>query len=290
MQIADNEIDNLLSENHSLKEKIASYDAKVTMLKTVCKSTPKSSPIRNKRKSINSKRLDFTKEDSPITVQKQPHGSTPLCSPLATTPKNIKKGAIERPPLKKPTVYIIGDEQARGMAPRLIKTRFGKWNDVYNVTAMLKPYASCSQILTSLDSISNIITGDDIIILSLGCNDKNPYLLFTELCNALFKFKDYKILLLNVRQNRHLNYKMLNSELKLLVNNYKNCEFVDVSSDEKYSKNYLLNLTCFKLNVEIDYLKYKIDYIENVNKFKTLNNCNDQEQSGTNDRNVLFRS
>lgn len=274
LKIADNEIENLLAENYSLKEKIARSDNKVDLLKSVCKSSPHNRSLRKNRKCLNSRRLDFTKNDE-CNFKDQPSISTPIHPAPATASIDVQTPKKAGPKITKPTVYIFGDQQARGLAERLIKTRMGKWNDIYSVTSVLKPHASSDQILSSLKSLENIITKEDIVVLSVGSNDKNPYLLFTELCNTLFKFKDHTILLLNVGYNRNLNIDMLNSKLKLIVQNYVNCEFIEVDRETSFSKNYVLQLMSFKLNVEIDFLKYKRDYIENVNKFKNLNDVDD---------------
>lgn len=95
--------------------------------------------------------------------------------------------------------------------------RAGKWNDVYNVSGEVKPNASSSAILKNLENKSQLFLRDNIIILAVGSNDKNPYELFTSLCNILSKLKNNRVYLLGVQRNNYLNTKLLNSELKMIA-------------------------------------------------------------------------
>lgn len=94
----------------------------------------------------------------------------------------------------------------RGLSSRLLHTQSGKLKNV-NVTATVKPHATTSQILDVLDIGKSAINRDDIIVLSVGSNDRNPFNAYTSLCNTLFKLRNHSVFLLTVVQNRYLNSK-----------------------------------------------------------------------------------
>lgn len=75
LESAEQEIENLLSENFTLKGKITSYENKVSQLKNICRATPKKISSVN-RKSLNRTRLDFTQCEGTTKKRNQMEGST----------------------------------------------------------------------------------------------------------------------------------------------------------------------------------------------------------------------
>lgn len=183
-------------------------------------------------------------------------------------------------------ILIFGDQQVAGLASKLQTARAGKWNDVYKVFGEVKPNASSSAILESLEKKSQSISSDSIIIIAVGSNEKNPYELFASLCIVLSKLKDKKVYLLNVQQNIFLSTKLLNSEIKMIAKNFVSCKYIETNTN-MYHGYYCLNsleYLCFKLNIEIDYLKYERQCLHNgiVSKIVT----NRPEQKNCNKNNV----
>lgn len=170
--------------------------------------------------------------------------------------------------MKKHKVFIFGDEQVRGLSLKMIESRTNTWNDKYTIISTVKPGATCIEILKGCDNISSRIEKDDIIILGLGTNDKNAFTMYSSICNTLYKFKNNKFFLLNVKNNQFLDVRLLNYQLKNLCKNYENCMFLDIYNYEYYlnlkNRNIddkYINATIFKLNIEIDNIEYKNTYI-----------------------------
>lgn len=308
LEIAEEEITNLLEENKNLKKEILSKKLHpVTGSCTTITPTSTKSTKRKNRSHRQKKKLNFTNESQtpntrkrkentiflsekctaqmstptqiPATTQLLEAENTEMCTNQNTNSnysstvvpsksqgsKSLRTPGCEQSIGKKANIFIVGDQQVRGLAGRLSSARSGKWNDQYNVTGIVKPNATSTDILRSAHSLAGIVTKDDIIIISVGSNDKNPYVLFSNLCNVLFHLKQCTIILLNVCQNCYLNVDTINDNMKLFAKQYKNCKFIDIQRcDNEAVKFYnmsKLNYIVFKLNIEINYLRYDHDYI-----------------------------
>lgn len=298
LQIADNEIDNLLLENSELKKIVSRHEKKANHLADIIShsSSKKNITLRNKNKSLKSTQLDFSingenkiisqnldcynpsSAPSMDTVAKQPL-NIDYSGPSSGVAANLQTSElidVARSPQSaqtsaKPTIYVIGDQQVRGLAEQLVKSRSKGWNDCYNVMGIVKPFALSSEILNSCSSLYNSLKNDDILILSLGCNDENPYFIMSNLCNILNNVKNCKILLLSTYQNCYLNVNKLNGEINALIRNYTNCTFINVElllADYPLRNMTINQLVSFKINIEIDYETYKINFITNFKKIK----------------------
>jgi hypothetical protein len=120
----------------------------------------------------------------------------------------------------------------------------------------VKTQATTKQVLNSCDDLTSTLTQDDMVVLAIGANDKNPYLLFSELGTALHKLRNHKVFIVNVLYNSSLNVNLLNYNINLLTRNYNNCKYIKM----EYNENYLKRLG-FKLNIEIDHHHYKNKYL-----------------------------
>lgn len=274
---AENEIDTMLSENFTLKKSLSEHEEKIEQLKYVSKSNLKQAPEKKGRKSLNRTRMNFSLNDSklePKVAQKQTESDSnsqtkQKTNSLPENTQNETQGKDPAPPsIRKSHIYILGDEQVQGLPARLIETRLGKWNDDYDISGNVKTGAPSSFIINIDDKWLESLTTDDIVILALGSNDKNPQLLFNNLYNILHKLKNNIVFVLGVQSNPFLNVFKLNNELKLILNRYDNCTFLDLTYynykydyNVKFRKN--IDFICYKLNIEIDYLRYKSEYIDN---------------------------
>ncbi|CAG9783706.1 unnamed protein product [Diatraea saccharalis] len=93
-------------------------------------------------------------------------------------------------------------------------------------------------------------------------NDKNPYLLFSELSIALYKLRHSKVFIINVQFNPYLKKDLLNYNIKLLTKNYPNCNFLEINTKNFLTnRNHYLNQLCMKINCEIDYITYYNEYL-----------------------------
>lgn len=259
-------------ENGNLKKKITGNDTKINNLKRICDSSYKknNTPTRIRRDQSGVTRQDIR---SPQSLHTGHHSFdnlniTPEKADLAleiVAPGLKKKVTLRQVKKLTKNIFILGDQQIRGLAMKLIETRLGKWNDVYNISSIVKPLAPSLDILTDIDSLLNVITKDDIIILAVGSNDKDPFLLYNNLCNAIYKLKRFNVFVTSVIQNRYLNVEKLNFGISRMIANYQNATFINIKLRNLGLKSYLKELT-FKINIEVDYLKYKHDFIDNLFK------------------------
>lgn len=312
LQIADNEIENMLIENSNLKQQLANLETKTKLLTEISSSSEKNITHRRKRKSVNKTTLEFSlddKEQNHCTPSRMIIGNHLRLSEQSSTPSN--ESGTEEPICapdsqeknkvvhthNKPMIHILGDEQISGLAEDLMKTRCGKWNDNYNVSSMVKPFAPSTEILKSSKHLQNNIKKNDILILSLGNNDENPYTTITNLCNILGKFYDCKIFLLSVLQNNTLNVQKLNAKINLIANQYNNCTFINIiqlmQNNEYNGKICIRTQICKKLNIEIDYIKYSQDYIKNVCQIikthKQKKFCSPKNETSSNLNKTLYK-
>lgn len=114
--------------------------------------------------------------------------------------------------MNKAKIIILGDEQVQGFSTKLRNYRSQIENDIYTISSWVKPYATCEQVPSSCDNILQNLCNEDIIVLAVGSNDKNPYIVFSELCHALHKLKKYHVFVLNVNRNPRLNENLLNNK------------------------------------------------------------------------------
>lgn len=168
--------------------------------------------------------------------------------------------------LKPLKIMILGDQLVKGLSSSIRIKRQNQWNDVYTVFSTVKPHATAAQVLSSCESLLKTLNSDDIVILGIGSNEKNPYSMLSELSTALHKLKQYRVFVLNVYDNPYLNVKLLNNSINLVTQNYTNCKFINTFGP-KHSPilQQSLDLLCFKINIEINYLEYNKLYIVKEN-------------------------
>lgn len=255
LEIAENEITNLLTENCCLKKQISLYDVRVSQLRDICKSTPKK-PQRRNGNSLNRTRLDFSSDQN--TPRKPKDRAVPehMKPPQASTVGSedaVDKLCSAKNKIKNGNMYIIGDEQVKGLSTRLCSMKFNKWNEKYNIQGLVKPHASSTEILGNFEGLLLKIKEGDIIVVSVGKHDKNPYLFLTNLYNFLRQLKHCKVFLLNVTVNRNLNVNKLNNEIRMLIKNYENCKFLEIKDMfKRYNQRSILDLMTFKLNLILE--------------------------------------
>lgn len=282
LAIAQKEIETLLLENGDLKKVIKENDSKINRLKRICNSNSKKD---NTRANTHRDQSSVTRQG---TLNPQSHmrhqsfdnlntrpGKEDL--PLDTiSPSSKKEVNLVQAKKPKKNIFILGDQQIRGLAIKLIETRLGKWNDVYHISSIVKPSAPSLDILTNIEPLLDVITKDDIIILAVGSNDKDPFLLYSNLCNAIYKLNGFNVFVTSVFQNRYLNVEKLNFDISRMIKNYQNATFIHIELRDLGPKMYLKQLT-FKLNIEVDYLKYKHDFIDNLLRtgtYRTIDKSN----------------
>lgn len=286
LNIAENEIENLVADNQNLKKQITEYELKIRQLTHICKSTPNTaSAKKNKPRRVpvteenlsrsyleQPKKRDRAVAPSPSSMKNYDHNHTKHYQILkervdrtTSTPRKPEEGISglemsEEKPKKR--IFILGDESLKGLSATLLKTREGKWNDVYKTFAFIVTDASSTDIIPYCDIIQKDLNENDIVILGLGSHDDNIHVLHSNLCIALSKLKKASILLLPIHYNCHFNEKTLNYNMKLWINHFSHCTFIDISN--LYLNDYYnyLNFICNKINVCIDYKEYESQFLD----------------------------
>lgn len=294
LKFSDNYSTKLLMENEKLKKQISDCSLQINHLKDICKSTPinvkpakgmvkidqasqtsvKKTP-KNKCKVVtqlnikNSTEISHCSETPEDASENGMQNVLDLSGSLKTSPKNI---------------YILGGRQSKGLATALLKSRERTTYEKYDVTATIKPNARSEDILQSLETSNT--NSNDIIIVNIGENDRNPHKLLAELSAFIKMRPEALVIVTSVMISVHLNEQKLNSTLKLLCKSFENCRFVELTDLDKYGNNFT-NKLCSKINFIIDSLYYSNKYLS-CNKFKLNVNtkvaCNNRTTFGISEK------
>lgn len=162
-------------------------------------------------------------------------------------------------------LIVLGDQQASGIAPRLLNERhrkcLGYIND-YDIIGIPKPNAPSAIILDQCSSLGQQLSDNDKLILCIGANDSNPKKLATELSIALRALVKTKVIVVSIRYNPYLNIMKLNEQLLQVVKRFPNCTFLNMSEQFSYTQSYKMNLA-ISINNEINSVDYNEKYLVN---------------------------
>jgi hypothetical protein len=274
LAIAEYEIENLLSENCTLKNKIKSYEGKIDHLKSLSKTSCKKSRSKinkNNNGSLTTSNQSFIELSTPLQnthhtsadiLATREFDTTPLAQRLApTTPTPSPLISPEKEPphastptrcskskQHKPHVYLFGDETVRGLSTRLIHSR-----EEFGITSMIQSYAPTSQVLKSLHATSGI-KKDDVILITVQNNEKDQYKLLTTISNTLLKYNCNRVVIINVCYG-NVSRDILSHELKLFQSIYENCTVIDIFKNylnNSHNRHSFLNWLKLKINEVLD--------------------------------------
>lgn len=161
--------------------------------------------------------------------------------------------------IEKRKIFILGDEQAKGLAKQLRQSLNNKNDHTFEVFGMIKPNADSSEILKTCETFKNSLNERDIVILSMGSHDKNPCQLFANLNSSLYLLQPRNVFIVGVQQNLYnINEFFLNSNLKSLGKTHSNFTFIDMNCKNiiKSDIRKFTRMLSLKLHVEIEFLKY----------------------------------
>ncbi|CAG5048732.1 unnamed protein product [Parnassius apollo] len=206
---ANLEIENLLLENSSLKKKNMEYEKTISQLRDTCnnlfygsqKSVSSVQKKKNRRSSILS--IDSNKEneqdmlistktkllngqtDSQLSFHKCPLDGTSEKTESKQPVKQLKEQKIEtqstHSTLEQKKIYILGDEQATGLATKLLMHREIRGDNNYKIMSFIKPQSLCADSLDYSNHIIKNLNYDDKIVIVTGANDSNPIKLLNDL-------------------------------------------------------------------------------------------------------------
>lgn len=197
---AEEEIENLLSENFSLQKRITEQEKKIERLTRICRSpcnitskrrssinlnSTNSTPITTtmSKKVINTTQdLSFSVDSKTLKTRKKPEKEDDDDGADRCRTKNDNN-------LVKHRVLLLADETGRGLR-NILQKRLG---DEYQVTSSLKPYASLEHVLSNSYIQCQDFTKLDYIIILAGSHENN-----------LVKFQSSLYYYLNVLTNTNI--------------------------------------------------------------------------------------
>lgn len=314
LQTAENEIENLLSENYAMSKKINAYELRNKQLTHICK-TPSSNKSLNKsslkinsqskrRQNIIKTQLDFSEfmEHGHNQATDTHHATKPVednANDNVKCPKLARKKAhfhdkesfvyssTDGPTERVKKIHILGDEQLKGLSAALIKSRKEKWNDVYKPSSLILTGATSTEILAFCENVVSDLNNDDIVILGCGKNDRDIHTLHSNICIALNKLKSVSVFIAPVNYNPYLNCNKLNRNIKLWTKHFTNCTVIDMDY-YNYNDSYI-NYFCSRFNVCIDYFEYKKQYLTPKSIKKHIKNAIAQSKNIVN-KNIVKNS
>lgn len=213
---AENEIENLSSENHSLKKIISEYEVKVNKLSHICKSTstPKVGLNKTDPNSMTRKRLNFSNKESlkknslscpknfdcqTADTSRQIKAKTvPITTTAPMNTTNLKAecaGAPMKTLINNNTKICLISSISQHKTSRLLRNRFGDLNLCHYRT----PGGGISELLSGLETKLCDYTMSDYCIIILGESDfmysKNYRYLIDNLKKKISDIKHTNILL-----------------------------------------------------------------------------------------------
>lgn len=262
LEIAENEISNLVAENYALSKKLSEYELKVNQLTHICK-TPKSTGIKKKAVTSDLKRLNISQTETP---KQKPSRRNTIPNTMIDDEKigNLKNlHSVSTDSIMKNTrnqVYIIGDEKLRGLSTFLIKSGLEERQNPYKAYAHIIPEATSTEILRHCNSMKGILSDDDIVILGFGGYDADIHKLHSNICVMLNQFSKVSVIMLPILLNPHFNEITLNYYIKLWTKHFRSCSHLDIDFlyfDDIKFKEYI----CDRVKLCIEYIEYKNQYL-----------------------------
>lgn len=186
--------------------------------------------------------------------------------------------------LKRRNIFIMGTQQCKGLALKLIKERKNSVtkSQEYNITAQVKPFATSQVFHENMPFHSDSLADNNYVVLCVGENDRNPIKLLIDYSVILKKMCNMHVIVLSIFKNKYLNEYKLNSKLKILCNNFSNCTFINTTLSY-LSKHMYLHELCHKINLIIDSKDYNEKYLTFKKKIckKSVNTSNVLYTRGT---------
>ncbi|CAH1647368.1 unnamed protein product [Spodoptera littoralis] len=149
-------------------------------------------------------------------------------------------------------IHIIGTQRCVGLAAALSHSRANTQYEKYQLFALTKPNAPCSEVLSNCRNVK--LTTDDKVVICIGENDHNISIILSQLRDILDIFSNNTIIVLNVVNNVFLNVNKINNSINKLCSKYKKCHFVNQISTK-------LSDICRSINFVIDYSDYEYKYL-----------------------------
>lgn len=298
LNIAHNEIENLNSENSSLKNKIKDCDHLIRLYKTVshlpdqsisCSTplkfySPQYRKIISKSAKIGVRRTSptqlqamtkFNMSASTIPISTKKNGNIeykscenfkPDVASIVDYAKDYGTGCAVQEKLSDPIsspekikVMLFADERGRRM--RSILQHLVGQN--YTVCSFVKPNGNMKQVLDSAISQCQDLTKSDFVIILAGSHDNEINSLQSILHETLCQLQHTNVIVGNVCRNSHLNEYRLNNVINELCCKLKNVSYIDLNDYDSHDPSLFHRLYSSRLLLR---LMLKIEY---YNRFET---------------------
>lgn len=303
LQSADQEIQNLLSENFQLKNTIQDLENKAGRYKnlyidavseTKTKFLKRHNVIAQNKKDLSSsyenlnvnnyhtfysntithpsttnttlrdiELNDKEKTESEIVLQNSFQNKSDSITKKQDGEFTLKASMEKYKEIKKNRLYIIGEQHTSGLWKYITSNKEHKWHDRYNIVSFVKPNALSSEAYKTLTTIESSMSPGDRVVLSVGANDNNPYMLLNQIGRILDKLQHVKVYVAQVFYNRHLCINTINSNIAGLINIYKNCEFIKYERGHNRIKTFLTYIA--------NRINYYLNYDDYYNTYLTFN-------------------
>lgn len=276
LMTAHQEIDNLNIENLRLKTDLQNSLKTTNAYKKIC-LTPKRKITKTKPVSSHKRQLYLQQTNVPFCNDyEQSHNKeTPITdiSVADQTSSKLKQSKetptpiisanysdieiIARKESDKKKIVVLADQQGwkvRELLQKLV-------GPAYKVSSFWKAGARIEEVLKSQKEIISNLTMSDYIIIIGGTSDCNPHEFKFSFENWCKSIKNTNIIVTEVPNNRHLNEKKLNYELRFICSAFKNVTYIDM--------NYSLTIPrgiFFALNLSRSLLRQIIN-IDNARKY-----------------------
>lgn len=313
----ETELENTILENNELKRSVTKLISEIEMLKNLCKSpqklinisakkrhslgpsvfcTPRNSQSSKEtslecanlqtkisilQKTLESAKTEIDNLNKQITnlQEKLQHRDFPNQYTNSFTTKDTIQGE------KHHNIYILGDEQIRGLAYSLINSRTGAWNDKYKISATIITEGTSSVLLSYCEKLKEKLSPDDVVILSFGSHDSNLHKFHANLCIAINMLSIASVIVVPIYSNPHFNARKLYVCMEIWLKHFDNCtliNFYNINYNQYNSIQFYIKLITNKINYIIDYYEYKRKFLtfknaRNLTKNKCLPSLSQQQ-------------
>lgn len=310
LESAEQEIENLLSENYALHTQINRQKLKVDCLSTLSKASPKpkSRKICKKKRqkkqfikkvldfevSNDDRELDSINVSNNITTSTEDINKSPTVymdvrdDHLSKRPKDGEREISHSPPLTedqeeissvklpiiKKRILLLADETGRELRNILEKIL----GEDYTITSVLKPYASLSQIVTNEKNIIALcqreFTKKDYIIILAGTHDRNLNCFRNALDYCLKSLLNTNLLIGKMYNNQCFNVYKLNELIENRCVNMSNVRCFELS----FRKNHVIDKlnTCRWIALDMILLNYRNN--QHINTTKIVKSIHTQTE------------
>lgn len=169
LEIAENEIGNMLLENNALKKRISEYEIQINQMKNICKSSSKITK-RKKIRNINSTKLDFSQDESTIevcSIKNQPNTNEKSVETEKKEEQNADVKENKHNQTLKRQMYILSSNN-RNNITNIAEDIF---SEEYRICHFKTPHIGVRQIMKSMNNKLKDFTKDDFCVLLIGEED-----------------------------------------------------------------------------------------------------------------------